>query len=211
MIQFNQTRLLLLLPLIAVLNLSHGAPSDTYQMHATCQINGKWIVSILNIQNGQRFWLRSGQGIGDLKFHSFDGATHTATLSHLGENFSLKLNQATDSPQNVSTSVPAYTSRYAEVEHKVNLYRKGIMQMLEAPASGPRRPEAQSKLQRDLSNMVANYRASLINESAIKQEESLHSSVSDQDQKIIGIKRKNRVNSRIWASDHIEKHGLPIE
>ena len=37
------------------------------------------------------------------------------------------------------------------------------------------------------------------------------SGTSNNEVSIIGVKRRNRVNSRIWASDHIIKHGMPEE
>jgi hypothetical protein len=177
-------------------------------MSGTCQVGEDWLVSILDTESGHRFWLRTGQSFGALKFKSFDAATHMATLLYGEEEFWLQLARAEDNPLGLATSTASQHGSSGRIEHKVNEYREGLLLLLAEPASGARTPEAQATLKRNLSTLVTNYRASLMAEPS-GQDKAIETSSNNSHRRLIGIKRRNRVNSRIWASDHIEKHGVP--
>lgn len=197
---------------ILTASVSHafGSPLEAYRMSGICQLQGDWIVSISNAENGRRLWLRIGQSIEGLQFNSFDAETNTATLLYENEEFKLTLHDASDCSQAVARSEPLNQNQHKEIQDRVKEYQAGLQVLLREPADGPRSPKAQAKLKQDLANMVANYRDSLLTE-LTEQENATESSVSETKRNNISAKRRNRVNSRIWASDHIEKHGHPIE
>jgi|GEM_PF-6498183 len=199
---------LLLWILILTASHAHGTALKNYQMSGTCQIGNDWIVSIFNTESGHRLWLRTGQSLGTLRFKSFDAATHTATLSYGEEEFRLQLTRPVDSPLDSAKSTAPEHRGLALIEQKVNEYKEGLLLLLADPASGPRTPEAQAKLKQNLANMVTNYRDSLMAEPS-GQENAIETSNDSTRRSLIGIKRRNRINSRVWASDHIEKHGVP--
>jgi hypothetical protein len=184
--------------------------AERFELAGVCEINGRYMVSLSDKLSGAGFWLHEGQSFGDLKFNSFDANTKTAVFFSGDHSFELKLRRADDVVVSVVSSLQHDRSDLQEIESKVGEYRKGLKILLADPDSGPRPTEAQAKLEKDMANMVTNYRDQLI---AGQSEEAESSALQENAQasKVIGIKRRNRVNSRIWASDHIEKHGLPEE
>ena len=198
--------------LIATETQADIALSKAYQMKGICKIKGDWMVSLFNTESGNRFWLRTGQSIGALQLTTFDDKTYTAHLSYNDEEFALMFDRPENRPQAVLLSIPQRHDQVAQIEEEVNAHREGLKRILVEPISGPRTSKAQAKLEKDLANMVTNYREQLIADLSRQEsnpEATILLSSSEPRHGTVGIKRRNRVNSRIWASDHIEKHGMP--
>jgi hypothetical protein len=184
--------------------------SDKFELSGVCKINGRYMVSLSDKNSGSGFWLQEGQSFGELMFNSFDAETKTAAFYAGNHGFELKLRRAEDIAVSVASSLRPNSFELQEIESKVGEYRKNLAPILAAPDSGSRTPEAQAKLEKDMEKMVTNYREQLIARLSAQAESSALQE-NAQASKVIGIKRRNRVNSRIWASDHIEKWGLPEE
>lgn len=185
--------------------------AERFGLAGVCEINGRYMVSLSDKLSGAGFWLHEGQSFGDLKFNSFDANTKTAVFFSGDHSFELKLRRADDVVVvSVVSSLQHNHSDLQEIESNVREYSKSLKILLADPDSGPRPPEAQAKLEKEMKKMVTNYREQLI-AGLSEQAESSALQENAQPSKVIGIKRRNRVNSRIWASDHIEKHGLPEE
>lgn len=194
--------------LLASASHAQFTPAEKFELAGVCEIDGSFMVSLSDKVSGAGFWLHEGQSLGELKFNSFDANTKTAVFSSGDHSFELKLRRAEDVGVSVVFSLRPNRSDLQEIESKVSEYSKGLKILLADPESGPRPPEAQAKLEKDMEKMVKNYRDQLIaGQSEQAESSALHENA--QASKGIGIKRRNRVNSRIWASDHIEKHGLP--
>lgn len=183
---------------------------EKFELAGVCKINGRYMVSLNDKTRGAGFWLQEGQSLGELKFNSFDANTKTAVFSSGNHSFELKLRRAEGVVVSVVSSLHPNRSDLQEIESKVSEYSKGLKLLLADPDSGPRLSHAQAKLDKDIEKMVTNYRNQLI-AGLSKEAESSLLQENSQASEVIGIKRRNRVNSRIWASDHIKKHGLPTE
>lgn len=184
--------------------------TEKFELAGVCEIDGRYIVSLSDKSSGAGFWLQEGQNFGELMFKSYDANTKTAIFFSGDHSFELKLRRTDDTVVSVASSLRPNRSDVQEIESKVREYSKSLKILLIDPDSGPRPPEAQAKLEKEMKKMVTNYREQLI-AGLSEQAESSALQENAQASTRIGIKRRNRVNSRIWASDHIEKHGLPEE
>lgn len=167
------------------------------------------MLSIKDQQNGSSVWLKVGQTYGVLKLQSFNSVNSTATLSYDGQLFELKISQYDGTPLVVINPEVHTEEILADINQKVEAYRKGLSQILATPDAGPRSSGEQQKLEQDIQNAVANYRQQLM---VTTDQQPSPTSISDGIERHgLGVRRHNRVNSRIWASDHIEKYGEPDE
>lgn len=196
--------------------------NQNYTLKGICNIDGAWMLSIKDNPNRQHFWLKVGQRFGDLHLHTFNPDSSTATLLYQEEEFTLALAEKDNSPIMVISSRSLTFEQIEQIKKKVESHRQGLNQVLLAtPKSGPRSLETRKKIEQDLENAVANYRQRLMSQAEdnfITNEVSTDAKInaaavgtSSKEVSIIGVKRRNRVNSRIWSSDHIKKHGMPEE
>lgn len=187
--------------------------NQNYSLKGICNIDGTWMLSIKDRANNQHFWLKVGQRYGDLKLSAFNPEDTTATLLLQGYEFYLVLSEKENFPEKVIRSRQLKPDELKHINQQVEKYREELKRVLLAtPKSGPRRPETQLMLEQDIENAVANYRQRLMSIPESDQTDEIIASTSSGNSdapKIIGVKRRNRVNSRIWASDHIEKYGEP--
>jgi hypothetical protein len=210
---------LLCMVLIATAS-EHSNLNQNYTLKGICNIDGTWMLSIKDNPNRQHFWLKVGQRFGDLHLHTFDPDSSTATLLYQEEEFTIALAESDNLPIMVISSRSLTFEQIEQIKKKVESHRQGLNQVLLAtPKSGPRSLEARKKIEQDLENAVANYRQRLMSQAednSITNEVSTAAKInaatvgtSSNEVSIIGVKRRNRVNSRIWSSDHIKKHGMP--
>ena len=196
--------------------------NQNYTLKGICNIDGTWMLSIKDNPKKQHFWLKVGQRYGDLHLYTFNPDSSTATLLYQEEEFTIALAEMDNSPIMVISSRSLTFEQREQVKKKVESHRQGLNQVLLAtPKSGPNSLETRKKIEQDLDNAVANYRQKLMSEAevnSITNEVSPDAKInaatvgtSNNEVSIIGVKRRNRVNSRIWASDHIIKHGMPEE
>ena len=195
--------------------------NQNYTLKGICNIDGTWMLSIKDNPNRQHFWLKVGQRFGDLHLHTFNPDSSTATLLYKEEEFTLALAEKDNSPIMVISSRSLTFEQIEQIKKKVESHRQGLNQVLLAtPKSGLRSLEARKKIEKDLEDAVANYRQRLMSQAEdnfITNEVSPVAKINastvgtSKEVSIIGVKRRNRVNSRIWSSDHITKHGMPEE
>ena len=196
--------------------------NQNYTLKGICNIDGTWMLSIKDNPNKQHFWLKVGQRFGDLHLLTFNPDSSTATLLYQQEEFTLALAEMENSPTMVISSRSLTFEQIEQIKKKVESHRQGLNQVLLAtPKSGPRSLEARKKIEKDLENAVANYRQRLMSQaednfitnevSPVAKINAATAGNSSKEVSIIGVKRRNRVNSRIWSSDHITKHGMPEE
>jgi len=172
--------------------------ADTFALKGVCKLDQKWMLSVQDNKNGYHLWMYVGQSRGSLKLLSYDSVSGSAQLSYQDQTFSLKLGKPSET--------------LTRIDKKTEAYRQGTQRLLEKPDSGARSQEAQQKLERDLEVSVANYRHRLLTKYIENTTDPIalaSNGEAGSELRITGGRRRNQVNSRIWASDHIEKHGLP--
>jgi hypothetical protein len=180
-----------------------------FELKGVCKLGETWMASVNFKEDDGSFWLKAGQRRGHLQLISYDPETYTAKFTYQDQVFELMIAEADASPIGVLGSTVLSNKEMAEVDRKVEAYRKGLKQILAAPETGPRDREKQLQLEQNLQKSVSDYRRRLV---AAYDDNTPSAEVGESSgQNEIWVRRRNRVNSRIWASDHIEKWGLPQE
>lgn len=182
---------------------------EIYELKGICNLHDQWMASIHNNSTGGGNWLKAGQKIGNLTFEDFDQTTELARFSYKSEVFTLSLKANNESTFSTMLTSKLPAQALEEIESKVADYESGIKKILLDPDKIPSDSNALAKRVKEITTLVSNYREKLINEHQSQLETALTLNSSDNTNIGLQIRKRNRVNSRIWASDHVRDHGAP--
>jgi hypothetical protein len=180
------------------------------ELRGVCYFQNQWQFSIFNKKTTSSQWIYLNKKFHDILITDYDVDSSIATLSYKGKVLNLKIAKSNDTPIVVLNSAIHTQSVIADINQKVDEFRQGLSQILGTPDTGPRNNKEQQKLEQDVENAVADYRQQLM-AATDKNQIPLGNISNDPRYHVTGVRRYNRVNSRIWASDHIEKYGIPDE
>lgn len=185
-----------------------------YALKGICNLNDEWMLSIKDVRSGHHEWLQAGQSFGSLRLLSYDSESESAQLSYQDKTFSLRLAQNSHEPLSVVRSSTSPNDVLDLINKKAEAYRVDLHKQLIAGDPRVRSHEALRKLEKKLETSVANYKQRLLAEydrDPNNTDVLTDVQAANSGPRITGGRLRNRVNSRIWASDHIDKHGLPAQ
>jgi hypothetical protein len=166
--------------------------------------------SLYETGSGSSGWFRLMQSNGRIYVQGYDSQKKRLSLEYLGQKIEVSLHQSDGKPLALPWSQSKYfqpdTLGEAEIAKQVEQFR--IEQYASIPRTTPALAQA---LQRSAENRINAFERGLHNK---KTEGNESVSVREVEQPRIiarlgSQRKKSTVNSRIWASDHIEKHGMP--
>jgi hypothetical protein len=197
---------LIILSITSVQQVPASSEGD-YILRGVYQTNTKLLFSIESRISGRRGWVAANRAFEGLVLDSYDSHSMVANGTLNEKVFTLPLHQA---------------SRYsrATLAHFTNagpLGAKAIEEAVKAYATTtfnelpPKNHPLYAPMKLSADNQITSFRQALeapqtSPETATRETAQTEATTITAEPVAI---RRNRVNSRIWASDHIELHGLP--
>ncbi|MGJ8638845.1 MAG: hypothetical protein ACSHYA_05590 [Opitutaceae bacterium] len=196
---------------------AHSAPQSVstdvpYQVRGYCELVDTSLFSITDLRTGGSRWVKSNQVFDEITILSFDLRTGLFAALYQGREVYLKLKDAGESTGRIASwdqpqdEAPLTASR---IEQLVNEHERTLMSQLPEKTHRLHAPMKVS-----INNQLIAYKAELYQEleeqTSIEQATPSAEPASDLKPRIGSLRESNEVNSRIWASDHIEIHGEPL-
>jgi hypothetical protein len=164
--------------------------------------------SIKHQETGRSGWIAQGRDFEGLQLESYNNSKQQAHGSYMGRPITLDL-QTQKYSLLLWSEFPQTTEPLPETEQSIAELQRSLYDQLPPPGNPLHIP-----MQQSIDNRIASMRASLVDIDT-NPKESPELPVNSIENTIEGaklpIRTRNRVNSRIWASDHIKIHGLPSE
>jgi len=164
--------------------------------------------SIESHATGRKGWIAANKDFEGLTLESYDSVNRIAHGMRNGVSFELPLLKPegfTNTRLLDLNTDPALSA--AEKEAATQAYKRAVYSELP-----PVNHFLYSPMKQAADNRVATYRQALNSQKALKASADFivpNPELTDVATPIPRPRIRNRVNSRIWASDHIEIHGLP--
>lgn len=189
------------------ISLSAKAQPELFSLRGIFEFNNRLQFSVQNQETGQSGWIAQGRDFAGLQLESYDHSMQQAHGSYLGRPVVLDLQTPKYGlllwSENAETKDPL-----PETEQSIAQLQRALYDQLPSEDNPLHTPMRQS-----IDNRIASMRASLTDSGTYNQKSpELSSTVIESNIARANLPiRRNRVNSRIWASDHIKIHGQPSE
>jgi hypothetical protein len=183
------------------------------EIRGLVNLNENYMFSVHDIKTNQSKWIRKGQVFKGFKVTDYDSTNFMVVGFYLNSKVRLALAESELElifNSAVMDEEKQNTYSLAEIDYLVNNFRKNEFAKL---------PDENEPLfyilKQSAENRIASYKNSLISFNRDELPENVEPSIEDKtiplnNKPRIGSQRKmNNVNSRIWASDHVEEFGLP--
>jgi hypothetical protein len=181
-----------------------------YKVSGYCEFNGNLMFSISDLRTGGSRWLSRAQVYNDLQLLEFDTHQQAFKAIYRGQEVYLHLKKTNDATVVLPQSPPLQeeTLSPSRIKQLVSELETKLIAGL---------PEESHKLhtamKTSIQNRIAAYESSMIAKQMRQAEGNGHEHETfsgKQVKPMIGsLRQENRINSRVWASDHIEIHGEP--
>ena len=192
-------------PMDASVNINEGVPIEIRGIMA---YQGQYQFSVYNEQTRASSWVAINQSFAGIQIHAYDPQNMKIHASYGGQEVTLSLARHSQRPNIIQiyreeeleeNSLPSISSK-AEIPALVAAYEEAQLETL---------PEATHPLYELLKQTTANRVQSYKGELEASLNPKPEATASELSARIRSQRGRNNVNSRPWASDHIELHGAP--
>lgn len=181
-----------------------------YEIRGYCQLADSSLFSVKDLQTGGSRWVEKNQPFGAITMLNFDSKEKLFTAVYQGREVYLKIRESDNIPLFVLGAEPTSKQQLTtlKVEQLVKEHERNLMNNL--PEETHR---LHSVMRVSMNNKVNAYKADLDSklekQSTTDMAADTNQVASNVKPRIGNLHKSNAVNSRIWASDHIEFHGEP--
>lgn len=190
----------------------HATGVDTrVKLRGLAQLGESYVFSIHDTETKQSKWIESGQTFAGFTITGYDANRFIILGYYNNQLLQLSITESVLFKDFLTEGEKPLVCSGSEIKRLVNDFRNQELEKL---------PDESEPLfyilKQSAENRIATYENNLL---SLNQDNSVRNrasriedkttSLNNKSPRIIGQIRQNYVNSRIWASDHIEQFGLP--